>query len=108
MENIVKFCIWCMKVPSFHPAHPANSFFMAQFNKVFPSRRLKTCYQENYFFQVISWNREDFFRITQKQFYWIPWEILRYLEAKIVKIWCTKVILWAKSPENKYLSTWKL
>ena len=59
-------------------------------------------------FQVIFWNYRDFLKIYRKWIQWIPWEILWYLEAKIMAIWRREVILWAKQCTRKLSCTWKL
>ena len=93
------------------PAHPAlicrNRYYVSiHHNSSIPKQKM--CFRKRKKIQVISWNHQDVLVITQKWFYWTPRQILRYFEARIVKIWCTELILWQKLTENKYLSTWKL
>ena len=81
---------------------------MRQFIIIQAFQCIKRVFEKWNKFQVISWNHQDVLEITQKWFYWIPRQIVRYFEARIVKIWRTELILWQKLAKNKYLSTWKL
>ena len=59
---------------------------MRQFIIIEAFQSIKRVFEKGNKFQVISWNHQDVLEITQKWFYWIPRQIVRYFEARIVKI----------------------
>ena len=66
---------------------------MRQFIIIQAFQSIKRVFEKEKIFQVISWNHQDVLGITQKWFWWIPRQILRYFEARIVKIGRTELIL---------------